>query len=67
MDSFCWGYLKSKLYTGERFENLEVLKERIREEADAISLEMIRRAMNNFWARMEACITRGGRSVETAR
>lgn len=65
MDSFNWGHLKARLYRGQRFPSLEVLRMRIEEEARAIPLDMIRRALENFWDRLLICEERGGLSVET--
>jgi hypothetical protein len=65
MDFFIWGHLKGRLYRGHAFPNLNNLIERIREEAEAIPIEMIRRALESFWERLLVCEERTGLSVET--
>ena len=65
MDYFIWGHLKERLYRGQVFPSLGVLSERIREEAAAIPLDMIRRSLGDFWERLLVCELRGGLSVET--
>lgn len=64
VDFFVWGYLKSRLYKGNRFRNIEVLKERIIEESQSITVEMSRRSLSNFWDRLLICEMAGGMSVE---
>ncbi|KMZ58445.1 hypothetical protein ZOSMA_7712G00010 [Zostera marina] len=65
MDYFIWGHLKDRLYMGQRFPSLEVLMERVQEEAEQIPLDMVRRALDNFWHRLLICEERAGLSVET--
>lgn len=65
MDFYLWGHLKQKLYRGQVFPNLDVLRERIREEAAQVPLDMIRNALDNFWKRLLICERNGGLSVET--
>jgi hypothetical protein len=49
---------------GQRYSDLEVLMARIREEAAQIPMDMIRRALEDFWDRLLTCEERGGASVE---
>lgn len=65
MDNSIWGHLKDKLYKGQKFSNLEVLRERIEEEAGLIPLDMCRRTLEDFWDRLLLCEHRGGMSIET--
>ena len=65
MDFFIWGHLKGRLYTGQRYPGFDVLTVRIQEEATGIPLDMIRRALADFWERLLICEERGGMSVET--
>lgn len=65
LDFFVWGYLKQCLYTGQAFSNLEILMNGIREETAAIPIEMIQRAIGDFWKRLLVCEERTGLSVET--
>ena len=58
-DFFLWGYLKEKVFR-HRPRTLEDLKERIREEINAIPLEMTRRVMENFRERLHQCIANNG-------
>lgn len=64
MDFFIWGHLKGRLYTGLQYPNLEVLVERIQEEAIRIPMNMIQNALENFWGRLLICENRGGLHVE---
>ena len=65
MDFFCWGYVKSKVYTDQPQANLNALRERMVEEMEQLPLEMIDRAREDFSRRLQLCIERNGRSVET--
>ena len=63
MDFFCWGYLKSKVYTDQPQANLQALRERIIEEMQALPQDMMGRAIHNFILRINVCIERNGRIV----
>lgn len=65
MDYFLWGHLKQKLYRGQVFPSLDVLKTAIRTKAAEVPLEMINDALDNFWKRLLICERNGGLSVET--
>ena len=54
-DFFLWGYLKEKVFK-HRPRSLEDLKERIRQEIDAIPPEITRRVMKNFRERLQQCV-----------
>jgi len=59
-DFFLWGYLKEKVFK-HRPRSLEDLKERIRQEIDAIPPEITRRVMKNFRERLQQCVANDGR------
>lgn len=65
LDFFIWGYLKERLYRGQHVPSLEVLMRWIENEAGQIPLDMLRRALENFWERLLVCEVRGGLNVET--
>jgi hypothetical protein len=65
MDYFWWGYLKGKLYTDHPYPDLESLKEAIEREVEAVPEDMVERAVMDYERRLQVCIDRGGRSVET--
>ena len=46
-DFFLWGYLKAKVYE-QCPQTLEALKEAIRQEVAAVTLEMILKDMDNY-------------------
>lgn len=56
-DFWFWAYLRSKVYEppGIVFPNLSVLRRRIEEEMGNLPLDMFRRTMNNFIARIHRC------------
>jgi len=59
-DFFLWGYLKEKFFK-HRPRSFEDLKERIRQEIDAISHEITQRVMKNFRERLHQCVANDGR------
>jgi len=61
-DFFLWGYLKEKVFK-HRPRSLEDLKERIRQEIDAIPPEITRRVMKNFRERLQQCVANDGRHI----
>ena len=65
MDYFCWGYLKSKVYTDRPYENLDDLRQEIIAQIHQIPEEIIERAVQDFVRRLRVCIERNGCSVET--
>jgi DDE superfamily endonuclease len=64
LDFFVWGYLKDRLYRGNRFQNTAVLKEAIIREAQTITGEMARSTIANFWKRILLCEFASGGQVE---
>lgn len=58
-DFFLWGYLKHKVFI-TRPQNLEQLKERIREAIREIQPETLQRVMNNFQSRVQQCVQSDG-------
>lgn len=54
LDYYLWGYIKSKVYKTKP-QNIEELKQRIRDEADLIPFENNRRAISTFYQRLEYC------------
>lgn len=65
-DFFLWGYLKSKLYTGQNYGSVDELKEAIQREMRAVPMEMVRRSiLEGYPARLRECVARMGGQVET--
>lgn len=62
-DYFLWGYLKSRVYNNAP-ANLIQLKNRIREEIEAITPELCTRVMENLRHRLEECQRRDGRHLD---
>lgn len=63
MDYFLWGYLKAKVFKTKP-ENIEELKERIRQECRLISAEVIRNVQNEFQYRVGHCQIVNGQHFE---
>jgi hypothetical protein len=61
-DFFLWGYLKEKVFK-HRPRSLEDLKERIRQEINAIPPEITQRVMKNFRERLQKCFANDGRHM----
>lgn len=55
-DFFLWGYLKTKVFGNDPARTIPALKQRIRVEIAAIPVDMLRRIMQNFQARLHECI-----------
>lgn len=62
-DFFLWGYLKEKVFK-HRPHTIPELRERIREEVNAIPLDMCQRAIQNFRERLQQCIAANGRHLK---
>lgn len=63
MDFFLWGHLKNRVYV-DRPENLQDLMERIRNEANAVTPEMIQHAVNAVYHRVGRCQMANGEQFE---
>lgn len=63
LDYFLWGYLKSKIYFN-RPENIEALKERIRQEIRSITPEMLDNVQQAFVSRLGYCLAANGQQFE---
>jgi hypothetical protein len=61
-DFFFWGYLKEMVFK-YRPRSLEDLKERIRQEIDAIPPQITRRVKKNFRERLQQCVANDGRHM----
>ncbi|KAJ4439900.1 hypothetical protein ANN_08029 [Periplaneta americana] len=59
-DFFLWGHLKTKVFGGNLRRTIPALKQRIREEVAAISVNMLRGVMQQFVARLEECVRFNG-------
>uniref|UniRef100_A0A0N5BGY5 Transposable element Tc3 transposase n=1 Tax=Strongyloides papillosus TaxID=174720 RepID=A0A0N5BGY5_STREA len=62
-DFFLWGYLKQRVYS-HKIENLNDLRQTIIKELSEIPLDMIRRAVDNFYKRSQKCVEYGGMHFE---
>ena len=65
MDFFFWGYLKSRVYTDTAFPDLASLRQRIVDECAQVPLQMIQNSILDYRRRLQVCLERAGRSVET--
>lgn len=63
MDFFFWGHVKNRVYV-DRPENLQDLMERIRQEANAVTPEMIQNAVNAVYHRVGRCQMANGEQFE---
>lgn len=63
LDFFLWGHLKNKVYI-DRPQNLQDLVERIREEANAVTPEMIQNSVNAVYHRVTLCQMLNGEQFE---
>ncbi|XP_039294955.1 uncharacterized protein LOC120353834 [Nilaparvata lugens] len=61
-DFFLWGYLKEKVFK-HRPHTLEELKEKIREEIQALPVAICQNAFENFKNRLHQCIAADGRHL----
>ena len=59
-DFFLWGYLKSKVYSGQTFQNLEQLKNCIQTECDNISRYKLANVRRHFQDRLGHCLAVNG-------
>lgn len=63
LDFFLWGYLKSKVYVN-RPQNINDLKERIRQEIRRITPDVISNVQNEFISRLGYCQIANGQQFE---
>lgn len=63
LDFFLWGYLKSKVYLN-RPNNIDDLKERIRQEIRLISPEVIENVQRETLNRLQKCLEVNGQQIE---
>ena len=65
-DFFMWGYLKDKVFSTGPPENIDVLRQRISDEFDALRRQpdFIRRAVRHMHKRAVLCVERNGGHVE---
>ena len=64
LDYFYWPYLKSKVYSGPRINNIQELEQRILEISDLIPTDMILRSVQEFYNRLAYCTMAEGRHFE---
>ena len=62
-DYFMWGFLKSKVHK-TKLTTIQVLKSRIQEDFQEITLEICRKVIENHQHRLTALIQNGGCHVE---
>lgn len=63
LDFFLWGYLKNRVYIN-RPNNLEELKQRIRDEIRSISPQILQNVRNGFYYRLGYCQMEEGGQFE---
>lgn len=63
LDYFLWGYLKERVYK-TRPVNIDDLKQRISNEIDTITVEMLRNVRDEFSLRLAHCQAQEGRHFE---
>ena len=59
-DFFHWGHLKSKIYSGRKFHNLEQLKHAIQAECNNISRKQLANVRQGFYNRLGHCLMVNG-------
>ena len=59
-DNFLWGYLKSKVFQSNPPRTIEALKERIRQEVEAIPQQTLLNVVNSFVPRLQECVRQNG-------
>lgn len=64
LDFFLWGYLKQQVYKENFNDNIELLKQKIRDVISEINLVTIRKVYEEFRIRLEKCVDVGGYHVE---
>ena len=64
LDYFFWGHSKETVYHNGAPENVEQLVERIREHANNVPNDMVRRATQNILRRAQTCIEQDGGHFE---
>ena len=65
MDFFFWGYVKSLAYTDRPFASVGELQQWLTDNIPQVPLEMVRRSFQDYRCRLQLCVDRHGRSVET--
>lgn len=63
-DFFLWGHLKSKIYTEERIQSLDELRNRIRLQCAAINRLQFANVRREFYDRLGHCLTVDGDTFE---
>lgn len=64
LDFYLWGRLKQIVYKEDLPNNIEVLKNRIRDAVVSLTIEEIRRSYKELRVRIELCAERGGGLIE---
>lgn len=63
LDFFLWGHLKDKM-SGEQFETLDELKNRVQQLARAVTTQQCEDTIHHFVYRLTSCLERGGGHFE---
>lgn len=63
-DFYLWGYLKQKVYSSDLQDNIDLLKQKIRDAVVEINPMTIARVYDEFRVRIEKCVTLGGSQIE---
>lgn len=64
MDFYLWGYLKQKVYSYDLHDNIDLLKQKIRDAVDEINPMTIAKVFDDFRVRIEKCADLGGSQIE---
>lgn len=64
LDFYLWGRLKQIVYREQLPNNVEILKNRIRDAVSSLTIEEIRKSYNELRLRVELCAERGGGLIE---
>lgn len=63
-DFYLWGYLKQKVYSCDLHDDLQLLKQKIRDAVNEINATSITKVFEEFRVRVEKCADRGGTHIE---
>jgi hypothetical protein len=63
-DFFFWGYVKDKVFVPPLPQDLQQLRQRIRDTVDSIDQDMLARAWQELDYRVDVCGVTGGAHIE---
>lgn len=63
-DFFLWGHIKSSIYSEDRIQNKEELKNKIAQAIDSLTQQMMQNVRNAFYNRLTYCLAENGNVFE---